>query len=101
MTRDKKRVEMAIKETENVKREVESDIRVKENKVKGMDGNVEPEILAIAELYYKLTLANFNLALSERKAAVSMEARKNKQTETPVSLEIGKEHGGNRPKKIV
>ena len=69
MTRDKKRVEMAIKETENVKREVESDIRVKENKVKGMDGNVEPEILAIAELYYKLTLANFNLALSERKAA--------------------------------
>jgi hypothetical protein len=69
MTRDKKRVELAIKETENVKREVESDIRVKENRVKGLESSVEPEVLTIAELYYKLTLANFNLALSERKAA--------------------------------
>ena len=69
MTRDKKRVELAIKETENLKREVESDIRVKENRVKGLESNVEPEVLTIAELYYKLTLANFNLALSERKAA--------------------------------
>ena len=68
MTRDKKRVELAIKETENVKREVESDIRVKENRAKGLEGSVEPEVLTLAELYYKLTLANFNLALSERKA---------------------------------
>jgi hypothetical protein len=69
ITRDKKRVELAIKETENVKREVESDIRVKENRIKNFDGSIEPEVATIAELYYKLTLANFNLALSERKAA--------------------------------
>ena len=60
---------MAIKETENVKREVEGEIRVKEGRMKGIEGNVETDVLAVAELYYKLTLANFNLALSERKAA--------------------------------
>jgi len=69
MTRDKKRVEMAIKECENVKREVEGEIRVKEMKLKGFEGNLDNELMAVAELYYKLTLANFNLALSEKKAA--------------------------------
>lgn len=68
MTRDKKRVEMAIRECENVKREVEGEIRVKEMKLKGLDG-VDSDLMGVADLYYKLTLANFNLALTEKKVA--------------------------------
>lgn len=69
MTRDKKRVEMAIRECENVKREVEGEIKVKEMKLKGLEGGVENDLMTVADLYYKLTLANFNLGLTEKKVA--------------------------------
>jgi hypothetical protein len=69
MTRDKKRVEIALKETEAAKREAESDIRVKDAKLKSIETAADPEIANAADLYYKLALANANLAISEKKAA--------------------------------
>ncbi|OMJ72175.1 hypothetical protein SteCoe_29441 [Stentor coeruleus] len=69
MTRDKKRVEIAFKETESTRREVEGDIRVKEARLKTLEPTCDPDVLNLAEMYYKMTLAASNLALSEKKVA--------------------------------
>ena len=68
MTRDKKRVEIGLKDTETAKKEAENEIRVKEARLKNIEATADPEILNLSELYYKLTLANSVLANTEKKA---------------------------------
>ena len=69
MSRDKKRVEIGLKETEAVRKENESDIKVKEARVKVLEASVDPELLALSELYYKLSMATSGLANTEKKVA--------------------------------
>ena len=69
MTRDKKRIESALKETEITRKELEGEIKVKEAKLKTLELSADPETLNIADLYYKLSLASSALAISEKKAA--------------------------------
>ena len=69
MTRDKKRVELGLKETETIRKDCENDVRVKEVKLKALELTADSEMLALAELHYKLSLSTSMLAISEKKVA--------------------------------
>jgi hypothetical protein len=69
MTRDKKRLEIGLKETETARKEAEGEIRVKEIRLKSLESSADSELLNTSELYYKLSMASSALALAERKAA--------------------------------
>ena len=56
MTRDRKRVELGLKETETIRKESENEVRVKEVKLKTLESTADAEMLVLAELHYRLSL---------------------------------------------